>query len=218
MTLQLVTKGQFAAMINVSAGRVSQMIAAGQISQAALVGAGQRAKINVEQAKTDLRMALDVGQRMGNGINTRLDDGDGAADSVEAPAPGAQRQDAAPARESGIDYQIKQEKLEQVRRANRNAAIAEARERGQLVETAAAKAEMVKVASSMLQVFEGALADFAGAVSAQFEVPQRDVLHLMRREMKKVRAAASRQMAALGEQETETVQTTVDADELDTVN
>jgi len=56
MQQMLVSKSEFAAMINVSPGRVSQFIAAGQISQLAIVGSGQRAKIDAERAKADLRI------------------------------------------------------------------------------------------------------------------------------------------------------------------
>ncbi|MVA55958.1 hypothetical protein [Agrobacterium vitis] len=67
-----VTKGQFAELIGVSPGRVSQYLTEGKISPAALDGVGRNAKINVERAKADLRLTLDVSQRLGNGIDTRL--------------------------------------------------------------------------------------------------------------------------------------------------
>ena len=43
----------------------------------------------------------------------------------------------------------------------------------------------------MVTVFEGALPEFAAALAAKFELPQRDVLHLLRGEFRKVRAAAA---------------------------
>ncbi len=160
MTATLVSKSAFAAIINVSPGRVSQFIAAGQISSAAIVGSGQRAKIDVDRAKADLRLTLDVAQRLGN----------------------------------GIDYEIKQQKLERERRANRLAAIEEARDRGQLIETDVSRAEMAKIAATMLNLFEGGLTDMASAVSAAFQLPERDVKHLLRAELRKVRESAARVM------------------------
>jgi hypothetical protein len=73
----LVKKSKFAQMCNVSAGRVSQWIAEGIIGPEALVGDGQRAKINVPVALSQLRLRLDPTQRFSmNGLSTRLDDGE----------------------------------------------------------------------------------------------------------------------------------------------
>jgi phage terminase Nu1 subunit (DNA packaging protein) len=54
-----VTKGQFAVMMKVSPGRVSQWIADGKIGKAALIGTGVRAKINAEIAREQLGRTLD---------------------------------------------------------------------------------------------------------------------------------------------------------------
>ena len=70
---EVVSKGQFAALRNVSPGRVSQWISEGKIKPDALVGEGRNAKINVAVATQQLRDALDVGQLTGNGVGTRLD-------------------------------------------------------------------------------------------------------------------------------------------------
>ncbi|APH71438.1 hypothetical protein [Aquibium oceanicum] len=214
-----VSKGAFAALIGVSPGRVSQYLAEGKIAPASLQGSGRSAKIIVERAKADLRLTLDISQRLGNGIETRLD-----ADDPEADAGTAAPQDAAPAREgrapqpTGVEYEIKQQKLEQLRRANRNAAIADAEASGTLVETEASRAGMMRVATGMMLVFEGGLTDLANAVAAEFKVPQRDVLHLMRREFRKIRTAAAKQAAAEGAAMPETVETVLEADEISTVN
>jgi hypothetical protein len=48
------------------------------------------------------------------------------------------------------------------------------------------------IATRMMAVMEGSLAELATAVSARFEIPQRDVLHLLRSEFRKVRAAAAK--------------------------
>ncbi len=88
MTATLVSKSAFAAIINVSPGRVSQFIAAGQISSAAIVGSGQRAKIDVDRAKADLRLTLDVAQRLGNGIDTLIIDS--ALSAIQFVANGAE--------------------------------------------------------------------------------------------------------------------------------
>lgn len=220
-----VSKGEFAALIGVTPGRVSQYLAEGKISAKALQGVGRNAKIIVEQAKADLRLTLDVGQRLGNGIETRLD----AAPIAAPPAAGvsaptldldasASAGTTPPPRIGGLDEQIKQAKLEQIQRANRNAAKAEAESKGALTETEASRQAMTKVASSMLLVFEGGLTDFASAIAAEFKVPQRDVLHLLRREFRKVREAAAKQARKDAAEMPETIETSIEASEIETIN
>jgi hypothetical protein len=48
------------------------------------------------------------------------------------------------------------------------------------------------IATKMMAIMEGSLAELATAVSARFEIPQRDVLHLLRSEFRKVRAATAK--------------------------
>lgn len=209
-----VSKSEFAAMINVSPGRVSQFIAAGQISAAAIIGSGQRAKIDVERAKADLRLTLDVSQRLGNGIDTRLE----ADAPILAPAQVAASQTTTLPIPAGLDHEIKQQKLEQIRRVNRNAAIADAQARGQLIESEQARAEMGRVAAGMLQVFEGGLTDFASAIAAEFKVPQRDVLHLLRKQFRQIRATGARQMQTMAIDMPETIAVEIAAEEIESLN
>lgn len=212
MQQTLVSKSEFAALINVSPGRVSQFIAAGQISPAAIVGSGQRAKIRVEQAKADLRLTLDVSQRIGNGSDTRIDAGNTAAVLDGSAAVGT----AAPSlQQSGIDYEIKQQKLEAARRANRNAAISEARDRGQLMDADAGRAEMSRIASALMDVFDGGLTDMATAIAAEFQLPQRDVKHILRKEFRKLRETAAKQMKTKAVSLPEYSEVVIEAEEAD---
>lgn len=179
----IVSKGRFAELRNVSPGRVSQWISEGKIKPNALVGEGRHAKIDVAVATLQLRDTLDVGQRTGNGIDTRLD--------LPLPAPEAAKDQrpAAPAPVNDpIADQIKQEKLDQIRRANRRQAEDEAARSGKYTETAEAVRQMGAIAVQMLSAIEGSLAELATAISAKFEIPQRDVLHLLRAEFRKVRS------------------------------
>jgi hypothetical protein len=205
MQTELVTKGEFAAMINVSPGRVSQYLAEGKISAEAIHGSGQRAKIDPVRAKADLRLTLDVSQRLGNGIETRLDS------DPAAPPP----QYSLPPQQVGIDYEIKQQKLEQARRANRNAAIEDAKARGQLMETGEARANMNRVAAAMLEIFEGGLTDIAMAVAAEFKLPQRDVKHFVHREFRKVREIAAQQMRQRAISLPEIAQASIEAEDIE---
>lgn len=202
---EVVSKSRFAEIIGVSPGRVSQYISEGKISRTALVGEGQRAKIDVEAAKTDLRRTLDISQRLGNGISTRID-----ADAATWPASEAMAPSAPPPEPPrGIDQELKLEKLQQIRRANRNAAIADAQSRGELITTIDAKAEMTKVAMAMMQEFEGEITDFATAIAARFSLPQRDVIHLLRQRHREYRASRSTAIEQSAAALPETVETQV---------
>jgi hypothetical protein len=53
-----------------------------------------------------------------------------------------------------------------------------------------AREQVARVASMMMQIFEGSLIDFASKIASQFDVPQRDVLHLLKGEFRNVRATA----------------------------
>lgn len=206
-----VSKGEFAAMIGVSPGRISQYLSEGKISASALSGSGRNAKIIVDRAKQDLRLTLDVSQRLGNGIDTRLDD--------EGPLPGSVPLFNSPTssppepKAHGIDYEIKQQKLEQARRANRNAAIEDAQARGQLTNTEEVRNGMSRVASAMLEIFEGGLTDMSMAIAAEWKLPQRDVKHLMRREFRKVRETAEKQMTLKAIALPDVVETVLEAEE-----
>jgi hypothetical protein len=69
-----VTKTEFAAMLNVSVGRISHYITDGKLSGEALVGDSRRTqRIRVECALAQLRVRLDPGQMLGNGKTTRLE-------------------------------------------------------------------------------------------------------------------------------------------------
>lgn len=187
---EIVSKGRFAELRNVSPGRVSQWISEGKIKPNALVGEGRNAKIDVAVATLQLRETLDISQRAGNGLETRLD--------LQAPASGAPPQTtpreqtkpsaSTPLPEDPVAEAIKLEKLDQLRRANRKQAEDEAARAGRFTETADAIRQMGAIASQLMTVVEGSLTELATAISARFEIPQRDVLHLLRAEFRKVRA------------------------------
>jgi hypothetical protein len=191
----IVSKSDFAKLRKVSPGRVSQWISEQKITGESLVGEGRGAKINVAKATAELRRNLDISQRTGNGLDTDL--------SLAAPAPVLLPApvDAPPAREVGlptndpIEEQIKREKLEQLQRANRKAAEDEAARSGRFTDTAEATRRMGALVAQTLAVIEGALPEIATAFSANFKLPHRDVLHLLRSEFRKVRAAGAKEFS-----------------------
>lgn len=182
---QILTKGQFAALTNVSPGRVSQWIAEGKLSGEALVGEGRSARIQVATAVSQLKLKLDLGQRFGNGLATRLDAPPPSGPAATAPAP------AATPPVDPIEERIKREKLREIEFRNRDAAEKELARRGTYMRTRDAAEQMAGIVASMLNVFEGAMPDLATAVAARFHLPQRDVLHLLRGETRAIRERAS---------------------------
>lgn len=182
-----VSKGEFAVMRGVSPGRVSQWIREGKIGADALVGQGRFARIHVGRATAQLRERLDLGQLLGNGITTDLTVDDDAGDDLALDAPG--RGDK-PQRNT-VDDQLRQARLEQLQRANRQAEREELAERGVYIPSAAASAALTSVAAGMMAVFEGGLADLASALAAKYSLPEREILHLMRGEFRTIRAKAA---------------------------
>lgn len=181
----IVSKGKFAKLIRVSAGRVSQYISEGKISADCLVGEGRMARIDVAKAKAALNDTLDISQRLGNGIDTQIDV------PTQPDLPSAPQQPAS----QRVEDKIKHEKLLQAQRANRRAAEDDALRNGKLMLTSDARQQMDLVASQMMQTFEGSITDMAAAVSAKFKLPHRDVVHCMRLAFAEVRARSSKAAA-----------------------
>lgn len=180
---EVLSKGEFAALIGVSAGRVSQYISEGKITPAALVGEGPRAKINVRLAQSQLRGRLDPSQRFGmNGLATSLD----TAPASHAPTPSSPVGDT-------IDEQIRAERLRQEQMKSRRMAEEEASRTGRYMLTSEAEAQMEKVAGAMMSAFEGALPDLAGALAAEFSLAQRDIMHVLKVAFRAFRERAARQ-------------------------
>jgi hypothetical protein len=179
--MEPVSKGEFATIIKVSPGRVSQMISEGKISGDAIVGEGRSAKINVEVARQQIRARTDVGQSLGNGAGTR----------VYETAPVTTVADTSSPRPPTVDDELRRERLANLRFQNRRAAEEERERQGLYVRTDQVQAEMTKLAAQMLTIFEGAFPDLANALSAKFDLPQRDILHILREQGRAVRQKAA---------------------------
>lgn len=184
-----VTKGEFARLINVSPGRVSQYISEGKLHGPALVGEGRMARIAVDIAAKQLNNSLDISQRLGNGIDTRLPLGDEAAPVVPAlPVDVAART---------LEDQIKVEKLEGLRRQRRREEEEDRARAGLYTRTEDVTASTRRLVGLLLDGVEGGLAGMAQSIAARFQVPQRDVLHLLRQEFRGVRTDIARRSRAL---------------------
>ena len=177
------SKSDFAAHINVSAGRVSQMLTAGIIGQDCLVGQGRSAKIDVAKAVKQISLRRDIGQSLGNGIGTQLT----MPEEPAAPKPN---------KVDDLAQQLQQERLESERRKNRIAASEELVRQGQLVPADQVRASMTKLARQVDEENGAMLADFASEIASKFGLVQRDVLHLLRQVRNEKKAAAAERARA----------------------
>ena len=140
---------------------------------------GKKGKVVVSVAVEQVRRNRDIGQALGNGIETRtsadtaptadlpdelptvevqpdLPTGSAAPVQTEptAAAPAAAKKDT-------VEDQLKRAKLEQQLRTNRIQASEEALRQGMLVGADDAREQMTRVASMMLQIFEGSLPELS---------------------------------------------------------
>lgn len=203
------TQADFARHMGVSRAAVSQWKSRDILRDDAFTEPGKKGKVIYSVAVDQVRRNRDVGQSLGNGIETRtssdevadvdrprdMPDEDGQPElpvsgpaSVQAEPIAA---DPAKSKLNTVEDQLKRAKLEQQLRTNRIQASEEAVRQGMLVAAGDAREQLTRVANMMLQIFEGSLPDLGAAISAQFDIPQRDVLHLLRAEFKKVRATAA---------------------------
>jgi DNA-binding XRE family transcriptional regulator len=200
---EFMTQAEFARYMDVSRAAVSQWKKKGILRDDAFSGSGRSAKIVVSVAVDQVRQNRDIGQSLGNGIETRTSV-EPPIDTVEAAVPvlGQTEQlhlePATGARPfvDTVESKLKEAKLAEQERKNRMGAAEEARQQGMLVSADDAREQMTRVASMMLQIFEGSLTDFAAAIASQFKVPQRDVLHLLKSEFRNVRATATQKERA----------------------
>jgi hypothetical protein len=92
---------------------------------------------------------------------------------------------------SHVDEQIKREKLRQAELTTIRAEERDRLARGMYVLASAMREETGRLATKMFEAFDGALIDFASAFAARYQIPARDALHLLRKEMVKVRDRVS---------------------------
>lgn len=227
---QEISQADFARAMGVSRAAVSQWKSKDILRDDAFTGQGKSGKIIFPIAVEQVRRNRDIGQSLGNGIATRTTVDD-APDLERAPvqqpslpmaeaAPAEQAVPEAPAASSApaapksdtVEDQLKRAKLEEQLRRNRIQAADEALRQGMLMSADDAREQMTRIAGMMLQIFEGALPDFAAAMAAQFDIPQRDVLHLLRAEFKKVRKTAAMKERARADEVEKDVATSVELD------
>ena len=194
--MSAIRKSEFAKLCNVSAPCVSQWISGGKIDGAAIVGEGRSALIDPAIALKQLKERLATNERCGlNGLGTNLDwwppaeEAPRAPDqAVHTPPPaGTTRPRPAPPPDDdddeepgSLDARLKAQKLEQNEILTRKLRTEERARDGIYMDAAGARGTMVRIASEMMKIFEGALPDFASAQAAKFQISQRESLHQLR--------------------------------------
>jgi hypothetical protein len=180
----LATKKDFAAELGVTPGRLSQYIADGKISGAAIVGSGVRAQINVDIAKGQLRKNLDVSQSTGMNAKARVQPAPAAASTFPSGRP--------------LEDHIKFQRLRQLKAANEKAQLEAAVRAGKYVKADEARLAAGRIAGQLMSTFEASLTEFANAIAAQSDLSTRDAMRLLRgvwRQMRERQATATRAAA-----------------------
>ena len=175
-------KRDFGRFIGVSAPRVTQYLKEGKLSGPAIT---EKGRIHVETALAQLRRRLDPIQMTGNGLDTNLKPASTQSAAPETPAL------PLPPPVDSTEEQIKRARLAGIEYDNRKKAEDEAARAGRYALAEDVTQQLGRVAGGMLTTFDGMIAEMATAVAANFKLPQRDVLHLMRGEFRKSRAAAA---------------------------
>lgn len=189
---ELVSQAEFARRMGVSRAAVSQWKANNVLEASAFTNPDKTGKLILDVAGSQVRKNRDIGQSLGNGIDTGADapatETQTQVDPESGPVSGSQigKQD------TSVEGLLKAARLEDSLRKNRMAAAEEAKLQGQLMDARDARAEMARIAGMMMQIFEGALPDFANAMAERFKIPQRDVVHVLRAEFRAVRSQAAK--------------------------
>ena len=188
-----VSKGEFATLMGVSPGRVSQWIAEGKIGPDAMFGTGHRARIYPDIAKAQIAGRTDPGQRFGNGLNTVL-----AAERIQPTPPADQPPAQLPLLPSAptVADQIALANLEKIQQQVRKGAEEERARAGVYMPTAEARRAIGRAATDTMTAIEGGLPEVANALAAKFSLPNRDVLHELRAAFRVIRDRAAEAHAA----------------------
>lgn len=200
-TAVVMTKGEFAAHIGVTPGRISQYITEGKIAGDAIDGEGRYAKIRAEVAKQQLRRFLDPSQRFGaNGSAALAVDAAATPPSHAAPS---QPERSEPSRQTDpaptlplspadpTQDELAQLRLRRERIATERAEREELLELGRYMLAEVARREMGRVAAEAFKIMEQGIAEMAKDMAAQFGVPQHDVQHSLLKSFRNVRAKAA---------------------------
>jgi hypothetical protein len=109
-------------------------------------------------------------------------------------------------RSDTVENRIKAEKLRQAQFLSSTLEMEDKARHGVYVDAKESAGEIIRVASEMMKICEGALPDFASAHAAKFQISQRESLHLLRTEFRKVREQMAAVYAAAAAEDPKTVE------------
>lgn len=205
--MDVMTKGDFAALIGVSPGRVSQYISDGKIHGPALAGEGRSARVVVSVAQQQLQRTLEPSQRFG---------ANGAALRTVPPAqhhapPAAPKREPRRGDDAGTEKYTPADELADLR-IRRERIITEREERNEQLEIGRymlatdVRREMAKAVTSAYLVMEQGIAEMAADLSSKYELPQKDVQYALMASFRNIRTNASRSFKEKAEREPEFVE------------
>lgn len=187
--IETVSKGDFAGIIGVSPGRISQYIADGKIFGDALVGEGRSARIHVERARSQLGKTLDPSQRFGaNGAGARRA-------SIASEAPASEPAAGTPPVIDPVVDAVAAERLKQQRLTTARMEREEALAVGRYVLTDDARMAQTKAVVEAFKVMEVAIQEMAKAIAANHGVTHRDAVLTLQKAFRDTREKQARQFA-----------------------
>ncbi|AJY47053.1 hypothetical protein [Martelella endophytica] len=191
------SKAEFASLISVSAGRVSQYLSAGQIHGRAIEGEGRFARIRPDVAIAQLGLTIDPCQ--GFGANGKAST---ASCKRQADFPRAGRRAGAAAElplrplpvedeEEDLAEQLARERLQQQKYKTAQMERQEKAEEGIYTRTEDVRREIGRTSSEAFKVMEQGIPDLAGALAEDFNLPQRDIQKTLTRKWRDIRQKAA---------------------------
>jgi hypothetical protein len=171
--MTVVSKAEFAELMNVTRQRVSQWLSARQIDGEALVGDGRTARINVEIARQQLSGRLSLSQHLG-------------ANGKAILAGGA----------SPLDADLKSARLRQLVLANERASDDAAIRAGVYAKSDDVRQQFGGIAARMLAAFESSFLPMANAIVAAKAQTPSEMLRAMRSAWLEARAHAAKAQGA----------------------
>lgn len=199
----VMTKGDFAAAIKVSPGRVSQYISSGQIHGPALEGEGRNARIVAPIAMQQLQRTLDPSQRFG-GNGSALKSGADLFPAGDKPSPSASKPPTlplAPPVDELAELRIRRERV-----ATERAEREEQLEIGRYMLADDARREIAKAVAAAFAVMDQGIAEIASELSEKFSVPQRDLQYALTKSFRGVRERAAVTFQEMADDEPEFVE------------
>lgn len=197
---QLVTKGQAAELLNVTAGRVSQYIKEGKIFGDAIVGQGRNASIDINLARQQLGRTLDPVQLSAQ-----------ARPTPAASQPAAGTYDMPPLNDA--QQRTLLARAEQAEIAARRAKREEEAQKGVYMLTEDAVREWSRAQVAILASLDELMPTMGDALAAEFRIDPKLAVVILRRELRAWRARQAAEAQSRVAAESDLVEEAAEAEE-----